>query len=139
MQTIVASGARVAISGMIALKCLGSDPVQIDLAEAHILDGAHDPLKVVREQIGGKAIAALVCDLHGLLEGANPHHWNDRPKNLGPFNYLGSCGTLKERYRHEWRNDGLPWSYWRPVGESFRKIAIGKGNANLKEQVCPAY
>jgi hypothetical protein len=57
----------------------------------------------------------------------------------GPFNYLGSCGTLKERYRHEWRNDGLPWSYWRPVGESFRKIAIGKGNANLKEQVCPAY
>ena len=60
-------------------------------------------------------------------------------KLSGPFNYLGSCGTLKERYRHEWRNDGLPWLYWRPVGESFRKIAIGKGDANLKEQVCPAF
>ena len=71
-----------------------------------------------------------------------PRHLADQTTRFhpgGPFNYLGSCGTLKERYRHEWRNDGLPWSYWRPVGESFRKIAIGKGNTNLQEQVCPAF
>jgi hypothetical protein len=56
-----------------------------------------------------------------------------------PFDNLGSCGTLKERQRHEWRNDGLPWLNGRLVGETFRKIAIGKADANLKEQVCPAF
>ena len=58
---------------------------------------------------------------------------------MRPFNYLGSCGTLKERYRHEWRNDGLLWLNGRLVGETFCKIGIGKGDANLDEQVCPKF
>ena len=58
---------------------------------------------------------------------------------LGPFNYLGSCGTLKERDRYERRNEGLPWLNWRLVGETVCKIAVGDGDANLKEQVCPSF
>lgn len=65
---------------------------------------------------------------------------NDETERFrGPFNYLGSCGTLKERHRHERRNYGLPRLNGRPVGETARKIAIGKGDANLKEQVCPSF
>jgi len=57
----------------------------------------------------------------------------------GPFNYLRSCGTLKERYRDKWRSDGLPWLDGRLAGETFRKTAIGKGHANVKEQLRPMF
>jgi hypothetical protein len=61
------------------------------------------------------------------------------PLHGGPFNYPGSCGTLKERHRHERRNDGLPWLNGRLLGETFCKIAIGKGDANQKKQVCSSF
>ena len=58
---------------------------------------------------------------------------------MGPFNDLRSCGTLKERSRHKCRNDGLPSLKGWLASEMFRKIVVGKGDANLKEQVCPAF
>lgn len=58
---------------------------------------------------------------------------------MGPFNYLGSSGALKERYWDEWRDDVLSWLHGRFICETVLKIAIGKSEANLKEQVRPSF
>ena len=55
---------------------------------------------------------------------------------MGPFNYLGSCCALEERRWYEMRNHGLLRLRGKSVGKTLRKIAIGEGDANLKEQVC---
>lgn len=60
-------------------------------------------------------------------------------RRSGPFNYLESCGTLKERYRNELRDNGLSWLHEGLVREAVRKIAVGNVDANLKEQVCPPF
>lgn len=57
----------------------------------------------------------------------------------GPFNSLGSCGALEKWRCHKGRVDGLPWLLGRLVRETVYKIAVGKGEANLKEQVCPSF
>ncbi len=56
----------------------------------------------------------------------------------GPFNCQGLRGPLKERQGPEWRHGGLSWLYRRLEREMIYKIAAGKGDATLKQKVCPS-
>lgn len=52
----------------------------------------------------------------------------------GIVQLLGVLRHAERAVHARWRNDALPWVNGRLVRETFRKIAIRKGDANLKER-----
>src|SRR5919112_1214380 len=65
---VVTAHTGEAVTGVEALNLLGTNLVDVDLAEVDVVDRPHRLVQIRREQVGGEAVRGVVGKLDGLLE-----------------------------------------------------------------------
>src|SRR5919112_495926 len=95
---VVTAHTGEAVTGVEALNLLGTNLVDVDLAEVDVVDRPHRLVQIRREQVGGEAVRGVVGKLDGLLEIVKRLDREHRTEHLA----LHDVHVVSRTREHRW-------------------------------------